>query len=87
MKSQKKRRPRPKVVERKLGREKAVGQFIHEQLLIEIDPRQHSRDRLGTVVHEVLHFLFPRLPEIKIIHAERAIADALWTDRYRRIEP
>ena len=63
-----------RILDRKLGN------------LIEIDPRQRSRDRLDTVCHEVIHLLGPHLSEVTVICHANILSDALWRDRWRRLE-
>ena len=77
---------RIKIIDRKLGKERAVGQAHHGDNLIEIDPRQRSRDRLDTVCHEVIHLLGPHLNEETVISHANILSDALWRDKWRRIE-
>lgn len=73
------------IKERKLGRERAVGQAYKENGLIEIDPRQNSFDYLDTVIHETLHVLFPELSESKVISNSKKLAKVLWKLHYRRV--
>jgi hypothetical protein len=80
-----KRRP-PAILERKLGRQRAAGQHIFGTQVIEVDPRQTSRERMDTVVHEALHYGRPDLNEAEVERVAHIIAGALWRDRYRRIE-
>jgi len=77
---------RIKIIDRKLGKERAVGQAHHGDKLIEIDPRQRSRDRLDTLCHEVIHLLGPHLSEETVISHANILSDALWRDKWRRIE-
>jgi hypothetical protein len=77
---------RIRLIDRKLGKERAVGQAHHGENLIEIDPRQRSRDRLDTLCHEVIHLLGPHLSEETVIGHANILSDALWRDRWRRIE-
>jgi hypothetical protein len=90
MARQKQKKPRKpltiKIVDRKLGREAAAGLNHFDSPLVEIDPRQTSFDRLDTLIHEVLHKLFPYRSEDCILHAGTTIAKAVWKDRYRRME-
>lgn len=78
---------RLRIIDRKLGRERAVGQYEQGSRRIEIDPRQSSRDRLGTVIHETLHYLYPGQTEDQILRAEEVMADTIWRDGYRRVQP
>jgi hypothetical protein len=74
-----------KIIIRKLGKERCVGQAYQGENLIEIDPRQNSKDFLGTAIHESLHILYPDLTEEEIIHAEEIMSDVIWRLNYRRI--
>ena len=75
-----------KIIIRKLGKERASGQAYQGCNLIEIDPRQDSKDFLGTAIHETLHILYPDLTEEEIIHAEQIMTDVVWRLNYRRIQ-
>lgn len=78
---------RIKIIERKLGRERAIGQATHGEDKIEIDPRHpRSRDRLDTVVHEVIHLIAPHLSEEVVIAHAATLSDTLWRDGWRRVE-
>ena len=75
-----------RLVERKLGREKAMGQATYGKIpLIELDSRLKSKDRLGTLIHELLHIVFESLTEQQTIQVEQRIASVLWHDGWRRI--
>lgn len=78
--------PRVKVVERKLGREGAVGLCYQGAGLIEVDPRQTSKDYLDTLVHELLHHYFPRASEWRIGKVANRITDVLWKHKFRRLK-
>jgi len=73
------------IKEKKLGREKAMGQSYKEDGLIEIDPRQNSFDYLDTVIHESFHVLFPKLTEKQVISKSKKLATVLWDLHYRRV--
>ena len=45
---------------------------------IELDPRQHGRRFLETVIHELLHIVFPSMEEENVRRAGRWIALCLW---------
>src|SRR3990167_4672620 len=82
----KKRKTRLRVVEKKLGRECVHGQFTPgENPLIEIDPRQRSRQYLNTLCHEILHFSLPRLPESMVMKVACALTRRIWEAGYRRM--
>lgn len=73
----------PKVTERKLGREKALGQECHG--FIEIDPRQSEHEYLDTLIHECLHAHFPDLTEQQVVKIANSLTKILWKAKYRRI--
>ena len=72
-----------KIIERKLGRERALGQAWDD--LVEIDPRQDSKEYLDTAIHELLHVAQPDLSETSVIRVSRLISSALWKLGFRRI--
>lgn len=76
---------RMKIVERKLGRERALGQAFKEDKLIEIDPRQPSKEYLDTVLHEGLHIVFPKMTEREVAAVSRKLSKLVWRQGYRRI--
>lgn len=80
------KRNKIKIVIRKLGKERACGQAYQGENLIELDPRQDSKEFLGTAIHEVIHILYPDLTEADVIHAEQVMADVLWRLNFRRIQ-
>jgi hypothetical protein len=75
-----------RVVDRKLGKERALGQAHHGENLIELDPRQKSRERLDTITHEVLHLIAPHLSEEIVSGHANTLSDVLWRDQWRRVE-
>lgn len=75
-----------KIIDRKLGRERALGQAYKSEKLIEIDPRLRSRRRITVLVHEVMHVVFPRMSESRVDRASATIGKMVWEDGYRRIE-
>jgi hypothetical protein len=76
---------RVRIVERKLGREKALGQAYHGLNVIEIDPRQPESERLDTLVHELMHLLEPEWSEERVVDAASWMAAILWRQGYRRV--
>ena len=80
----KKREPPIRILERKLGREGAYGLSWGDGC-IEIDPRQSARNRMGTIIHEALHELFPGAGELEVTKAANVISRLLWFDSWRRI--
>lgn len=75
-----------KVIERKLGREGALGFAYFDENLIEIDPRQSSFDYFETLIHERMHLLFPKLSEKQITIKSHELAEFLWDLHYRRVQ-
>jgi len=77
------------VVEKKLGRHdspthKILGLAYKEDLRIEIDPRQSSKEYLDTLVHETMHIIFPKESEKRVTAAAKKIARILWNKGFRR---
>lgn len=79
---------------RKLGREKAFG-LAHGHLhggkwlpsgLVEIDPRQTSRELMDTATHESLHLMNPSMSEKEVKRQAKLIAKILWDMNFRRVE-
>ena len=77
---------RPVIRDRKLGREKAMGQCWQGEGLIEIDPRLGAKERLDTLIHEMLHHYSPSWGEERVINTAAEMTNALWKDGYRRIQ-
>lgn len=80
---------KPKIVEKKLGREQAYGQVWNwddENPLIEIDHRLKNQDRLCILTHEALHCAFPGMSEKSVIRAAKLVSSVLWSDNYRKVE-
>ena len=76
----------PRVKERLLGREKALGLCWQGIGLIEIDPRLKSKSALDTMIHEMLHHYAPEWSETKVGKVATAMTKILWKHRFRRIE-
>ncbi len=84
-------RKRITVHERKLGKEKAVGLAYYDfygggKSLIEIDPRQGSKDYLDTLIHEALHTIYPDMSETEVHKTTGRLARLIWRQGYRRIQ-
>jgi len=77
----------PKVVFRKLGREKAWGLATCDpsRPLVEIDSRLSPARELEVAVHESLHIAMPDCPEKEIDRVGKAVARVLWKINYRRV--
>ena len=76
---------KPKVVFRKLGREKAWGQATIGENLIEIDPRLGARRQLEVICHEQVHLTFPEMSEPQVDRAGKDLCKMLWSQNYRRV--
>jgi hypothetical protein len=76
---------RVKIVERKLGRERAWGLYYHGENLIELDERMKSRHHLSVLIHEAFHHLFPWMSEPMVKRTAPKLAKVLWAQNYRRI--
>ena len=89
--TEKKPRRRITVVERKLGKERAQGLAYYDyygegKSLIEIDPRQNSKDYLDTLIHEALHTIFPDMTEKIVVSVAGRLTRLLWRQGYRLIQ-
>jgi hypothetical protein len=60
------------------------GQTCHADRTIEINPRQSEWNRLDTVIHEMLHAIYPKMHENEIRNTSGLIRDAIWGDKWRR---
>jgi hypothetical protein len=75
-----------RLTERKLGKERAMGLCIPGKVPhIELDPRQPSKDRLDTILHEVAHAIWPEYDEATVEKIGQRMASVLWADGWRRI--
>lgn len=72
-----------KVTEKKLGRERALGQAFSETKEIEIDPRQNSKEYIDTLVHEWFHIEFPEWNERTVASKSKKLAKFLWKHNVR----
>ncbi len=83
--------PKPIIVRyKKLGRERVLGWADLDTNEIIIDPRQPSRELMGTLVHECIHLLCddlgkPDWPEERVLEWEEKMADVLWAAGYRKV--
>jgi len=75
--------------EKKLGRVRFNGGSVwglayKDDNLIEIDPRQKPKRYLNTLVHELLHIVFPEASEKQITQAANVVVKELWRANYRK---
>ena len=77
----------PKVIWRKLGKEKAWGMATCDPTspTIEIDTRLSPRRELEVLCHEQLHISLPDLPEAHIDRLGKEMSRNLWSQNYRRV--
>ena len=75
-----------KVIDKKLGRQKAVGQAYTDARVIEVDPRQRSKNYLDTLIHEMLHVYCPDWSESKVTKTANEMTDIIWQKNFRRIK-
>lgn len=68
---------------KKLGRERALGQAYED--IIELDPRQNSKELCDTALHEALHIFLPDAQEGTIIKLANNLTEILWRLNFRRI--
>jgi hypothetical protein len=73
---------RIKVRERKLR--KYLGYAYLNEDIVEIDPNQTPRQYLDTLIHEILHILYPEDSETKISRNASTITHHIWKKNYRR---
>jgi predicted metalloprotease with PDZ domain len=75
-----------KVIDKKLGRQRAVGLAWSDAKIIEIDPRQTSKNYLDTLIHELLHVYNPEWSETKVTKTANEMTTIIWKKNYRRIK-
>jgi hypothetical protein len=73
------------IVERKLGKHKAVG-LAWDDGVIEIDPRQSSKEYFLTVIHEKAHLMFPDWTEKQVVKFEKEFGNFLWEHNFRIVK-
>jgi hypothetical protein len=78
-----KRKQHPKVIHRKLGREKADGLYCDN--VIEIDPTLPPMRYLIVLIHEYLHHIQPEWSEEKVDAEGEALGRFLWKHGYRKV--
>ena len=74
------------VVERPLGREKAMGLAWVGEDKIEIDGRLKSKQYLDTLIHEMLHIYNPTWSETRVAQTANEMTSIIWSKNYRRIK-
>lgn len=72
-----------KILEAHLGHYKAAGLAWTDDRTIAIDKRLKGKDRLETIIHEIIHIQNPKWPEIMVEGKAKEISDILWEMNYR----
>ena len=81
-----KRRPKyPVLIEQDLDAGD-LGECNYYKGKIRIEPGLSAGIRLGTVVHEALHWALPEYDEEKIEEIEDIVTEILWNDGYRKVD-
>ena len=76
----------PKVIETKLGRNKAEGIMSYDENTIYIDERLKGVNKLETYIHEFIHFQRPRVSEDTVLKEAKEMAEFLWKYNVRFVE-
>ena len=74
-----------KVKYKKLGKEKAWG-LADSDGTVYIDPRLKGKKALEILIHECVHVLWQHEEEEDVINKSISLCNAIWQQRYRRIE-
>jgi hypothetical protein len=81
----KKKKKYPKIIEKKLGREKAHG-LAWDDGVINLDPRLKGRHRLKILIHEICHHIWPKMSETEVTKKSGVVSNILWDQGYRRAD-
>lgn len=72
-----------KIIHRKLGREKALGQAWQDHRIIEIDERIKGKRYLRVILHEIAHCQNPSWSETKVEAQSTELCNLLWEVGFR----
>jgi hypothetical protein len=77
---------------RKIGRhanrnEKLQGLAWKQDRIVEVDSRLEGKDKLTTLIHEITHIQNPKWAEIKVEGHSKQLADLLWDQNLRFVQP
>jgi hypothetical protein len=75
-----------KIIHRKLGRERALGQAYFDEKKIELDERLSGYRYMLYLLHEHYHIQHPDWSETKVIKESRATAKILWRQNFRWVD-
>ena len=76
----------PKVVVKKLGKEKAWGMYHQDENTIEVDARLSGKLKLEIYCHEYLHHLHKQMSEEDVTRSAKYLADFLWKHHVRFVD-
>lgn len=74
----------PKVIRRKLGRERNWGSYCDG--VIEVDERLKGKPEMIILVHEYLHHIQPELDEDEVIRVSESLAAFMWKQGFRKVD-
>jgi len=80
------RHKHPKVIVRKLGKEKAWGQYHEADNIIEIDERLMGKHKIEIFLHERTHCHFKQMSEEDVTRFASVMADFLWKHGVRFVD-
>ena len=60
------------------------GECVYAERTVELRAEQRPKDRLDTLIHELLHALRPDFAEREIYAISRTLTEAIWKDSCRR---
>lgn len=61
--------------------------LAHPDPVIDVDPRQGSKNMMDSLLHETIHKLMPNLCEADVVSAAGTLKNVLWVMGYRRTYP
>ena len=64
--------------------EAVAGVCDHDGNTVSITPYQRKRERLDTLIHEMLHATRPEMGEENVVAVAKALTTVLWRDGWRR---
>ena len=60
------------------------GMCDHDGNLVYVDPKQKGRERLDTLIHEMLHATRPEMGEENVAAVAKVLTTVLWRNGWRR---
>jgi hypothetical protein len=76
----------PKVIYKKLGKERAWGQYLEQENIIEVDERLAGKHKLEIFIHERTHCHFKQMSEEDVTKFAESMADFLWKHHFRFVD-